>query len=201
MSYHNWLKIVPKNTDRIQGGTMSRESVAEKAMAADRPSKAAVRLARMLEQRQATAKILVVGEGLFSEKLADYAITMGQRLDCEIVALSVFDNRFHATDCPDGCGKGGFPDRNELDVCAFADKAASYGGVKFSQLSRVGRKEAVIDQVVAEIDGIRYILSEPAAQVEEEHDGRAQLPVIGTTGEKIDDLDQQQKKPEEEADG
>jgi hypothetical protein len=181
MSYHNWLKIVPRNTDEIQAGKVSRKSIRKRAAAVESPPDTAARQDRILEQQQATAKILVVGDGSFSAKLTDYAIKMGQRLDCEIVALSVFDKHCREGRDPGKEETAHFIKQSDLAATSFADKAAS-GGVKFYQLARVGTKESVVDQVVQEILGIRYILSEPDEAATEEHDEKAQLPAVNTTG-------------------
>jgi|GEM_PF-561143 len=189
MSYHNWLKIISKNTDKIQVGKVSRQSIDKKTASVGSPSKGGVRQTPILEQQQATAKILVVGDGSFSAKLTDYAITMGQRLDCEIVALSVFDNQNKNKGELDEHEKSLFFERSKLDAEWFANKAANYGGVKFTQLSRIGQRAAVIDQVVKEISGIRYVLTEPEAEIEEENGERAQLSVIDTADKKLQNID------------
>jgi len=120
----------------------------------------------------APARILVIGNGSFSGRLTDYAVRMGQRLDCEIVALSVYER---------GPGDGEreealFRKRSSLGASAFADKAMG-AGVKFHWLVRTGGRREVADQVVREVAGIRYVLSEP-----DDEDGGSRLPVISTTG-------------------
>lgn len=184
MSYPNWLKIIHKKNEAIHVGKVRQESIDAGEMAAASPSTAAEKLARIIDQRDATAKILVVGDGTFSAKLSDYAIKMGQRLDCEVIALSVFDRHCQENRAPGESETAHFMNRSELGAAAFADKAAS-GGVKFHQLARLGARDMVVDQVVKEIAGIRYVLSEPDEQSAEEHSGRVQLPVLDTTGPKL----------------
>lgn len=184
MSYSNWLKIVRMKKEHIHIGKVRQESIEAGEMAAGSPSAASEKLARIIEQRNATAKILVVGDGAFSAKLSDYAIKMGQRLDCEIVALSVFDKHCKERRDPGESEKAHFIQRSELGATSFADKAVS-NGIKFCQLARIGTRESVVDQVVKEIAGIRYVLSEPDDGTAEEHSDRVQLPVIDMTGSKL----------------
>ena len=181
MSYLNWLKILHNKNEDIQVGKVRQESIDAGEMAAACPTAASEKLGRIIEQQNAAAKILVVGDGAFSAKLSDYAIKMGQRLDCEIVALSIFDKHCHENRAPDEIEKTHFMKRSELGATNFADKAVS-NGVKFYQLAKIGAREGVIDQVVKETAGIRYVLSEPSDGVTEEHSGQVQLPVIDTTG-------------------
>ena len=184
MSYHNWLKILSKKNDAIHIDKVPQESLGSEEMACGAPSVAAEKLARILEQQKATAKILVVGDGAFSAQLSDYAIRMGQRLDCEVVALSIFDKSSQQNNAQKADEAEHFKKRATLGASRFADKTIS-SGVKFSQLSRTGTKEIVIDQAVREIAGIRYVLTEPDALVDEELSEHVQLPVIETTGSNI----------------
>lgn len=184
MSYPKWLKIIPKKDEDIHINKVKQESIDAGEMASGSPSAATEKLARIIEQRDAVAKILVVGDGLFSQKLSDYAIKMGQRLDCEIVALSVFDKHCRERRDPDESEKVHFMKRSELGATGFADKAVS-SGVKFYQLAKIGTREGIIAQVVKEIAGIRYVLSDPNDRITEEHSGQVQLPVIDTTGSKL----------------
>ena len=184
MLFPNWLKIIQKKNEEIHVGKVRQESIDAGEMAAGSPTEATRKLARIIEQRDATAKILVVGDGAFSAKLSDYAIKMGQRLDCEIVALSVFDRHCQERRDPGKGEKDHFMKRSELGGASFADKAAS-SGVKLYQLARVGARKGVVDQVVKEIAGIRYVLSEPDDGIAEEQSGRVQLPAIDTTGSRL----------------
>lgn len=184
MSYPKWLKIVQKENEEIHVAKVRPEVIGSGEMAAGAPSEASRKLARIMEQRDATAKILVVGDGTFSAKLADYAIKMGQRLDCEIVALSIFVGGNRKESGAAEGGKGHFLKRAELGGSGFADKAA-FCGVKCHQLVKVGSREKIVDRVVREIAGIRFVLSEPDQAVAEEHGGRIQLPVIDTPGSKL----------------
>jgi len=181
MSYPKWLKIIQKKNEEIRVGKVRQESIDAGEMAAGSLSEASRKLARIIDQRNATVKILVVGDGVFSTKLSDYAIKMGRRLDCEIVALSVFDRHCQERRDPGESEKAHFVKRSELGAASFADKAAS-SGVKFYQLARIGAREGVIDQILREIAGIRYVLSEPDVGITAELSGRVQLPVIDTTG-------------------
>lgn len=181
MSYPNWLKIVQEKKDEIHVGKVRQESIDAGETAAGSPTAATRKMARIVEQRNATAKILVVGDGAFSAKLSEYAIKMGQRLDCEIVALSVFDKHSQERKGDGEREQLHFVKRSEHGGARFADKAAG-SGVKFYQIAKIGVKQGVVDQVVKEIAGIRYVLSEPDDGIAEEHSQRVQLPVIATTG-------------------
>jgi hypothetical protein len=184
MSYPDWLKITPKKKGMIHVGKVRPQEIDPGEMAAGSPSAASRKMARIIEQRDATAKILVVGDGVFSAKLADYAIKMGQRLDYEIVALSVF------TKCsPKGCGSGEsdknhFLKRAELGAASFAERA-TFSGIKLHQFAKIGTMENVVAKIVKEVAGIRFVLSEPDIAKLEVYSGLVQLPVIDTTGPEI----------------
>lgn len=184
MSYPDWLKITPRKKEKIHVGKVRPPEIDQGEMAAGSPSAASRKMARIIEQRDATAKILVVGDGVFSAKLADYAIKMGQRLDYELVALSVFSK------CsPKGCDAGEseknhFLKRAELGAASFADKAAA-SGIKLHQFAKVGPMENVVAQIVKEVAGIRFVLSEPDTAVPEGYSGLVQLPLIDTSGSEI----------------
>lgn len=184
MLYPNWLKIVQRKKEEIHVGKVRQESIDDGAMAAGSPSLASDKLARIIEQRNATAKILVVGDGAFSAKLSDYAIKMGQRLDCEVVALSVFDKHCQEQRVPEESETAHFMKRSEIGAASFADKAVS-SGVTFQQLARIGVRDAVVEQVVKEIAGIRYVLSEPDDDTAEEQGSCLPLPVADTSGSKL----------------
>ena len=184
MSYPKWLQIIKKNTDEIQVDKIRQETISVGEMAAGSPSVAAEKLTRILEQQKATTKILIVGDGTFSAKLSDYAIKMGQRLDCEIIALSVFDKHWRENRAPEEAETAHFMKRSELGAAAFTNKAVS-AGVKSCQLVQIGAREDVVDLVVKEIAGIRYVLSEPDDNLEKEQSEQIQLPVIDTTGTKL----------------
>jgi hypothetical protein len=184
MSYPKWLKIIPKKDEDIHINKVKQESIDAGEMASGSPSAATEKLARIIEQRDAVAKILVVGDGLFSQKLSDYAIKMGQRLDCEIVALSIFDKHCRERRDPDESEKNHFIKRSELGAVSFADKAVG-AGIKFYQLTKIGEREVIVDQVVKEIAGIRYVLTEPDDRIKEELSGRVQLPAINTPWSKL----------------
>lgn len=156
MAYPNWLKIIKNKSDKIHVGKIKPESIDFGEMASGSPSQAADKLSRILDQRNATTKILVVSDGVFSAKISEYAIKMGQRLDCEIVALSLFE----ASSQVDECEQAHFLKRAEMGGSNFGHKAAN-AGIKLQKLERVGTKKKVVNQVVKEIAGIRYVLSEP----------------------------------------
>jgi len=109
---------------------------------------------------------------------------MGQRLDCEIVALSIFDKHCRERRDPDESEKNHFIKRSELGAASFADKAVG-AGIKFYQLTKIGEREVIVDQVVKEIAGIRYVLTEPDDSIKEELSGRVQLPAINTPWSKL----------------
>ena len=184
MSYPKWLKIIPKRDEDIQIDKVRQESIDAGEMAAGSPVEATEKLARIIEQRDATAKILVVGDGMFSKKLSDYAIKMGQCLVCEIVALSIFDKHCQENRDPGESEKAHFMKRSEFGAASFSDKAAC-SGIKFYQLTKIGEREVIMDQVVKEIAGIRYVLTEPDDRILEELDGRVQLPAIDTPWSKL----------------
>ena len=184
MSYPDWLKITPKKKEKIHVDKVRAQEIDPGEMAAGSPSAASRKMARIIAQRDATAKILVVGDGVFSAKLADYAIKMGQRLDYEIVALSVFTNCSPKRFGSEETENNHFLKRAELGAASFADKATS-GGIKLHQFAKVGTVENVVEQIVKEVAGIRFVLSEPDTAGQEGYSSLVQLPMIDITGPEI----------------
>ena len=91
MAFLDWLKARKNKNQDVKIVKVKEESIGIGEMAAGHPTGAAAAIKRMMDQKNGPAKILVVGDGCFSNKLIDYSLKMAQRLDCAIVALNVSD--------------------------------------------------------------------------------------------------------------
>ncbi|MGB5157262.1 hypothetical protein [Desulfobacterium sp. N47] len=98
---------------------------------------------------QERRKILVVGEdGLFSESLIDYAVSVAKRLNYDILALSVIRNDLVQ-----------LSDKSEKRINkSFEIKAAS-GGVGYSYLLRFGEAGVIVEKIIHEIKRIGFVIT------------------------------------------
>ena len=91
MAFLDWLKAMKSKNHHVKVVKVQEGSIGIGEMAAEHPTGAAAAIKRMMDQKNGPAKILVVGDGCFSNKLIDYSLKMAQRLDCAIEALKVSD--------------------------------------------------------------------------------------------------------------
>lgn len=98
---------------------------------------------------QESRKILVVGEeGIFSESLIDYAVSVAKRLNYDILALSVIRNELIEVS-----------DKSEKKLNkAFEIKSAS-GGVGYSYLLRFGEAGVIVEKIIHEIKRIGFVIT------------------------------------------
>jgi len=174
MAFLDWLKVRKSKNQDVKVVKVKEESIGIGEMAAGHPTGAAAAIKRMMDQKNGPTKILVVGDGCFSEKLSDYSLKMAQRLDCAIVALNVSDAPLQYAD-----------ERKEAEISLFYAKAeknlekymeqANVMGVHVVHIMEVGDQEKAISELSAKDAGIRYVLTEPDHGGEE---GRVQIPVF-----------------------
>ncbi len=177
MGFANWFKFGSKSTKDVTVQKVKEQSVDMGAMAAGSPSAASGALARMMEQKNAPTKILMVQDGQHMQQVTDYAMKMAQRLDCEIIALDVSDKPLQFSG-----------DRKERETERFMDMAKENGeqftiqakaqGITTVHIMSIGDPQEVIAQVSADNAGIRYVLSKPAEDVLQKDQERAHIPVF-----------------------
>ncbi len=160
MSFLKWFNPRKGRNDDINVTKIPQKSIADGTMAAAGLSGAAEDLAHILKQRQASPQILVVGSENFSKNLVEYALKMGQRLDCQIIAVNT-------TSLPSSLNKEQYQKAREQFFTA-----ATKAGVRLTELAEsigtsvkhcmeIGTEEEIIHELAAENPGIRYVLTEP----------------------------------------
>lgn len=177
MAFFNWLKRGKKNNDSVKVTKVKEDSVEHGSMASGNPTAAAKTLHRMMEQKSAPTKILVVEDGTYSRAMTDYAIKMAQRLDCEIVALDVSESPLRYSGERREQEITRFYDRAEQNVSNFVSEAKE-NGVQVTHLMKIGETEQVIGELSAQDPGIRYVLTEPEPELVDTSEGRVQIPVF-----------------------
>jgi len=174
MAFLDWLKVRKNKNQDVKVVKVKEESIGIGEMAAGHPTGAAAAIKRMMDQKNGPTKVLVVGDGCFSDKLSDYSLKMAQRLDCAIVALNVTDAPLQYSD-----------ERREAEINLFYARAernlekyleqANVMGVHVVHIMEIGDQEKAISELSAKDSGIRYVLTEPDHGGEE---GRVQIPVF-----------------------
>jgi hypothetical protein len=146
-------------------------------MAAGNQVAANAALDRMMAQKSATTKILMVQDGDYLPQVTEYALKMAQRLDCDVVALDVTDAPLQF--------RG---DRKEQESKQFIEKAtascaifaaqAEAQGVSTVHFMEIGDTEEVISRLSSDDAGIRYVLTKPDLETPRDDHDQAQVPVF-----------------------
>jgi hypothetical protein len=179
MKFTDWMIVLGmKKNNEVKVEKIKEQSIDMEAMASGSPFEVtSALLARLLEQRNASTKVLMVQNGEYIDAVSNYTLKMAQRLDCEIIALDVTDKPLQFTG-----------DRKTRETAHFLDMAGDNAehftrqamamGIKVNHIMQVGIPEEVIARVRAADAGIRYILSKPEDEpiVEPQRD---QVPVLG----------------------
>ena len=177
MGFTNWFNFGSKKDANVTVQKVKTESVDMGAMASGSPSEASNALGRMLAQKNAPTKILMVQDGQHMQQVTDYALIMANRLDCEIIALDVSAQPLQFSG-----------DRKARETERFMDVARENGekfslqaearGIATEHIMEVGDPESVIARVSADNAGIRYVLSKPAEEALQKDQERAHIPVF-----------------------
>jgi len=158
MPFYNWLK--PGKDKDVNVVKLPEEHIGIGEMAAGHPTGAAAAIKRMMEQKNGTAKILVVGDGRYSKKLRDYSLKLAQRLDCDIVALNVAESPLPFAGGKPGTEVGMFPEPQANNLGQFIEQSQAMG-VNVKPVMQPGDREQVIAELSAQDPTIRYVVSEP----------------------------------------
>lgn len=176
MGFTDWFSLGMKKNNDVNVQKIKTETVDMGAMAAGNPSAAAGALARMMDQRNAPTKVLMVQDGEYTTEVTEYALKMAERLDCEIIALDVTDRPLQFSG-----------NRRTRESDRFIDLARSNSekfialanarGIKVEHVMDIGNPDEIVARVSAADAGVRYVLSKPqeADRVTEE---RAHVPII-----------------------
>ncbi len=134
-------------------------------------------ITRMMAQKNATTKILMVQDGDYFPQVTEYALKMAQRLDCEIVALDVCDTPLQFSGERRERESVRFQARAKKNNGQFALQAGGQG-VRMTHVVEIGDSEEVIARLSAEDAGIRYVLTKPEQESVRADEERAQVPVF-----------------------
>ena len=165
MALYNWFKS-GRNKQNVNVVKLPEEYIEIGEMAAGHPTGAAASIKRMMAQTNEPAKILVVGDGRYSKRLRDYSLKMAQRLDCEIVALNVSEPLPFMGEGADA-GDGMFSEIPVNNMGQFIEQSQAMG-VNVVPIMETGDQEQAIAQLSAQDPTIRYVLTEPDYECEDE---------------------------------
>ncbi len=176
MGFMDWMKLGTKEKD-VNVTKIKDTTVGIGEMAAGSPCDAHDAIERMMAQKNATTKVLMVQDGDYLTQVTDYAMKMAQRLDCEVIALDVTDIPLQFSG-----------ERKEREIARFQERAkhnsetftreAEAKGVKVVHIMEVADPEESIARLSAEDAGIRYVLTKPDQESIRANKERAQVPVI-----------------------
>ena len=115
----------------------------------------------MTEKPAEPKKILVIGcEDCFSEKLADYSVSMAKRHGFEIVALNITAAPLSMPADKAQEAAALFLNHCMENVSAL-EKQAQDNGLGFIHLVEIGRVDEVVEKLHVKYPDMRYVLTEP----------------------------------------
>ena len=178
MGFTDWFAMGRKKNKEVEIRKIKEKSVNMEAMAAGNLSAAADNVAKMMDQKNAPTKVLMVQDGEYMTQVTDYAMKLAQRLDCDIIALDVTDRPLQFS----GDRRTRETDRFTTLAAKSAENFVSQAearGIKVEHIMDIGDPEVVTARVSEANAGVRYVLSKP----EEERAGvderaQAHVPVI-----------------------
>ena len=175
MGLMDWMKSGKKGDVNVT--KVADQTVEMGEMASGNQVAANAALDRMMAQKAATTKILMVQDGDYMPQVTEYALKMAQRLDCDVVALDVTEEPLHFSG-----------DRRESESAKFMEKATKSGeafikqaeavGVSVQHVMEVAETEEVISRLSAEDAGIRYVLTKPDLDTPRQDQEQTQVPVF-----------------------
>ena len=177
MGFTDWFALGMKKNKEVNVEKIKTKTIDIGEMAAGSPSGAVEALSRMLDQKNAPTKVLMLQDGEYMQQVTDYALKMAQRLDCEIIALDVTDRPLQFTGERKTRETDRFMDMARNNAEKFISLAQARG-IKVEHIMDIGVPEEVLARVSAADAGVRYVLSKPdedTARVEQE---RAHVPVF-----------------------
>lgn len=177
MGFTDWFSLGMKKNKAVKIKKIKKESVGIGEMAAGNPSEAAGVLARMMDQKNAPTKVLMVQDGEYLTQVTDYALKIAQRLDCEIIALDVTDRPLQFSGDRRARESERFMEMARKNAEDFIRQAQA-SGVKVEHLMEIAAPEETIARVSEENAGIRYVLSKPEEESIRGEQDSVHVPVI-----------------------
>jgi len=177
MGFTDWFAMGRKKNKDVEIRKIKQKSVNMEAMAAGNLSAATENVARMIDQKNAPSKVLMVQDGEYMTQVTDYAMKLAQRLDCDIIALDVTVAPLQFSG-----------DRQEYEIQRFMERAtksaekfisqAEAQGIKVEHIMDVDNPEVVTARVSEANLGVRYVLSKPEEVRAGVERADAHVPVI-----------------------
>jgi hypothetical protein len=166
-----------KKNKKVKVEKIKEQSVDMGAIAAGRPSEAAGALAKILDQKNAPTKVLMVQDGKYMQQVTDYAMKMAQHLDCEIIALDITDTPLQFSGDRKVRESNRFIEMARDNAEKFISMAQARG-IKVKHIMDIGVPEEIIARVSAADAGVRYVLSKPEGETARANQERAHVPVF-----------------------
>ena len=176
MGIIDWIRFGKKKQSDVKITKIKNATVDLGEMAAGNQTAAANTLTRMMAEKNASTKILMVQDGDHLTQVTDYALKMAERLDCEIIALDVSDRPLQFSGDRKKRESNRFQERSRQNAAAFALQAESRG-VNMHHIMEIANPEEVIARLSAEDAGIRYVLTKPDQESMRVNQERPQVPV------------------------
>ena len=177
MSFTDWFALGMKKNKDVTVEKIKAESVDMGSMAAGSPAEAAGNLARLMDQKNAPTKVLMVQDGEYMPQVTDYALKMAQRLDCDIIALDVTDAPLQFSGDRKRRESERFMQMAQQNAAKFMARA-SERDIKVEHVMDIGDPDEVVAKVSAADAGIRYVLSKPDCDAARVDQGRVHVPVF-----------------------
>lgn len=177
MGFTDWFALGLKKTKQVNVKRIKEESVDMGVMAAGSLTSGADILARMVDQRNAPTKVLMVQDGEYTTQITDYAMKMAQRLDCEIIALDVTDKPLQMTGDRRTREVDRFMEMSRINAAKFTMQAMDCG-IKVEHVMDVSDPQEAIARVSAADAGIRYVLTKPNEEAVRADQERPHVPVV-----------------------
>lgn len=176
MAFFNFFKSGKDDNGNINVTKVPQKSIADGSMASASPARATEELAQVIAQQQAAPQILVIGTENFSKNLVEYALKMGKRLDCQLVAVNTIELPLSYSEQEAAKAKEEFYAAATKAGVQFAELAASID-VSLVHMMQIGEGEQILHDVSKENPGVRYVLTEPES-TGNEATNTAQIPVF-----------------------
>jgi hypothetical protein len=175
MGLIDWMRFGKKSQD-VKVKKVKQQAGEFREMAAGNQTAAIEGLSRIMQQKNAIPKILMVQDGDYLPQVTDYAIKMAQRLDCEVIALDVTSAPLQFSGERKERESSRFLEKAKQNAAQFALQAEAQG-VKMRHIMEIDEQEAVVARLSAEDVGIRYVLTKPDATSLRAKQERPQVPV------------------------
>jgi predicted enzyme involved in methoxymalonyl-ACP biosynthesis len=177
MGFTDWFGMAIKRNKEVDVKKIKKQNVDMGAMAAGSPSEAAEALGKMIDQKNAPTKVLMVQDGEYMTQVTDYALKMAQRLDCEIIALDVTEKPLQFSGERKARESDRFIEMARQNAKKFTSQATAQG-IKVEHIMDIDKPEKVVARVSAADAGIRYVLSKPEGEMANADQQRPHVPVF-----------------------